>query len=322
MRTTQRNFLRPRRIPLVLLRGSAFVFCWLLLGATATPQQTPGAKFGVKTTLVVVPVSVTDRANRFVVGLEKKNFKIFEDGVEQKISQFSGEDVPLSVGILVDTSASIGSKISTSREAVVEFLKTMNVQDEAFLIDFNDHADLAVPFTHSPTQITDKLASVTPDGTTALLDGVNLGVETIKQAHNPRKALLLISDGGENSSRYTLSDVKETIRKADVQVYAMGVFDPLAKLGLGLGPVSGPAFLSNLCEQTGGRVFPASSYTTLPNIARRIGIELRNQYVLAYSPLKQESNGEYRKLDVKVDPPPGMPALKARWRLGYYAPVE
>jgi len=306
----------------VLLRGAAFVFAWLLFGATANPQQTAGAKFGVRTTLVVVPVSVTDRSNRFVLGLEKKNFKVFEDGIEQKISQFSGEDVPLSIGILVDTSASIGSKISTSRQAVSEFLKTMNAQDEAFLIEFNDHANLAVPFTHSAVEITDKLASATPDGTTALLDAVNLGVETMKQAHNPRKALLLISDGGENSSRYTMSEVKETIRKADVQVYSMGVFDPLAKLGLGLGPVSGPAFLANLCEQTGGRVFPANSYSALPNIARRIGIELRNQYVLAYSPLKQESKGEYRKLEVKVEALPGMPELKARWRLGYYAPIE
>jgi VWFA-related protein len=294
----------------------------LLIGATAYSQRTPGTKLSVETTLVVVPVSVTDHSNRFVLGLEKQNFKVYEDGVEQKIAQFSGEDVPLSIGILVDVSASMGSRISTSRQAVAEFLKTMNAQDEVFLIEFNDHADLAFPFTRSSGEIESKLASVTPDGTTALLDAVDLGVQTMKDAHNPRKALLLISDGGENSSRYNASDVKDLIRKADVQVYAMGVFDPLEKLGLGLGPVSGPAFLANLCEQTGGRVFPASSYTALPSIARRIGIELRNQYVLAYSPLKHERNGEYRKLEVKVAPPPGLADVKARWRLGYYATVK
>ncbi|HEX4210231.1 MAG TPA: VWA domain-containing protein [Candidatus Binataceae bacterium] len=276
----------------------------------------------METTLVVVPVSVTDGSNRFVVGLEKQNFSIYEDGVQQKIAQFSGEDVPLSIGILVDTSASLGSKLSTSRQAVAEFLKTMNTQDEAFLIEFNSHADLAVPFTRKSEDINDKLASATPDGTTALLDAVNLGVQTMKEAHNPRKALLLISDGGENSSRYGASEVKEMIRKADVQVYSMGVFDPLEKLGLGLGPVSGPAFLANLCDQTGGRVFPAGSYRALPNIARRIGIELRNQYILAYTPLNHDRRGEYRKLEVKVDPPPGSPEVKARWRLGYYALVE
>jgi VWFA-related protein len=276
----------------------------------------------VETTLVVVPVSVTDHSNRFVVGLEKQNFSIYEDGVQQKIAQFSGEDVPLSIGILVDTSASMGSKLSTSREAVAEFLKTMNPQDEAFLIEFNSRADLSVPFTRKSEEIKDKLASATPDGTTALLDAVNLGVQTMKGAHNARKALLLISDGGENSSSYSATEVKEMIRKADVQVYSMGVFDPLEKLGLGLGPISGPVFLANLCEQTGGRVFPASRYAVLPNIARRIGIELRNQYVLAYTPLNHERRGEYRKLEVKVDPPPGSPEVKARWRLGYYALVE
>lgn len=306
----------------MLYRGLAVCCCCLLFGTTARPQNASGTKLSVETTLVVVPVSVTDHLNRFVLGLEKQNFKLYEDGVEQKIAQFSGEDVPLSIGILVDVSASMGSRISTSRAAVRAFLKTMNAQDEAFLIEFNDHANLAVPFTRSAAEIEAKLASITPDGTTALLDAVDLGVQTMKQAHNARKALLLISDGGENSSRYTQDDVKEMIRKADVQVYAMGVFDPLESLGLGLGPVSGPAFLANLCEQTGGRVFPASSYTVLPDIARRIGIELRNQYVLAYSPLNHQRNGEYRKLEVKVDPPAGLPNVKARWRLGYYAPLN
>ncbi|HZS57475.1 MAG TPA: VWA domain-containing protein [Bryobacteraceae bacterium] len=309
----------------MLSRGLAFGLCgfaYLLCTRTANPQETQRPKLRVQTTLVVVPVSVTDHLNRFVVGLEKQNFSIYEDGIQQQIAQFSGEDVPLSVGILVDTSASMGSKLSTSRQAAAEFLKTMNPQDEAFLVEFNTHASLTVPFTKSPEEIKNSLASTVPDGTTALLDAVNLGVESMKSAHNARKALLIISDGGENSSKYTSAEVKETIRKADVQVYGMGVFDPLESIGLGMGPVSGPLFLATLCQQTGGRVFPASSYAVLPNIARRIGIELRNQYVLAYSPINHNHNGEYRKLEVKIDPPPGLPAVKARWRLGYYAPID
>lgn len=298
----------------MLLRGSAVFSCWLLAAAIADGQT-----LRVETTLVVVPVSVTDHANRFVLGLEKQHFKIYEDGVEQKISQFSGEDVPLSIGILVDTSASMGSRFSTSRQAVAEFLKTMNPADEAFLIEFNDQATLAVPFTRNMADIDARLAAVKPDGTTALLDAVNLGVETMKSAHNARKALLLVSDGGENSSHYKADDVKDAIKRADVQVYAMGVFDPLSRLGIGLEPVSGPAFLANLCEQTGGRLYAAGNYAALPNVARRIGIELRNQYVLAYSPINRARNGEYRKLEVKVNPPAGMPEVKARWRLGYYA---
>jgi VWFA-related protein len=263
---------------------------------------------------------VTDHSNRFVVGLDKQNFKIFEDGVEQKITQFSGEDVPISIGILVDTSASMGSRIATSREAVKEFLKTMNVKDEAFLIEFSEQATLTASFTRNTGEILDKLASTAPEGTTALIDAVDLGVETMKEAHNARKALLLVSDGGENSSHYKADEVKEVIRKADVQVYAMGVFDPLEKLGILSGLVSGPAFLSNLCDQTGGRVFPANSYAVLPTIARRLGIELRNQYVLAYYPTNRERNGQYRKLEVKLTPPSGLTDVKARWRSGYYAP--
>lgn len=274
----------------------------------------------VETTLVVVPVAVTDKGNRFVVGLEKQNFKLYEDGVEQKIAQFSGEDVPLSIGILVDTSASMGSRFATSRQAVAEFLKTMNAADEAFLEDFNDQSTVAVGFTRTFDEITGKLATVTPEGTTALLDAVDLGVTTMKSARNPRKALLLVSDGGENSSHYRAEDVKEAIQKADVQVYAMGVFDPMSRLlGMTSGGVPGPAFLADLCEQTGGRVYAAGSYSALPTVARRIGIELRNQYVLAYTPLKHERGGEYRKLEVKVSPPDGIADLKVRWRAGYYA---
>ena len=310
----------------MLLRSSALIclgVCFEFVSsppyALAASAQT-GTTLRVETTLVVVPVSVTDHSNRFVVGLDKQNFKVFEDGVEQKITQFSGEDVPISIGILVDTSASMGSRIATSREAVKEFLKTMNAKDEAFLVEFSEQATLTSSFTRNTGEIIDKLASTAPEGTTALIDAVDLGVETMKEAHNARKALLLVSDGGENSSHYKAEDVKEVIRKADVQVYAMGVFDPLEKLGILSGLVSGPAFLSNLCDQTGGRVFPANSYAVLPTVARRIGIELRNQYVLAYYPTNRERNGEYRKLEVKLTPPSGLTDVKARWRLGYYAP--
>jgi Ca-activated chloride channel family protein len=213
----------------------------------------------------------------------------------------------------------MAGRIGTSRNALAEFLKILSPQDEAFLVTFSERAQLAVPFTSKVEQVTAKLDEVVPDGTTALLDAVKIGVQTMAGARNARKALLLISDGGENSSKYSEDDVRQAIRIADVQVYAMGVFDPLAKLGLIAGAVSGPAFLANLCEQTGGRVYAAGNYAALPNVARRIGIELRNQYVLAYSPSKHERSGEYRKVEVKVTPPAGLMSVKARWRAGYYA---
>ncbi|HEX4749331.1 MAG TPA: VWA domain-containing protein [Bryobacteraceae bacterium] len=299
------------------ITGTAAFFSWLLAVAALLTGQTT---LRVESTLVVVPVSVTDKANRFVIGLEKQNFRLYEDGAEQKISQFSGEDVPLSIGILVDISASMGSRIGTSRQAVAEFLKTMNAGDEAFLEEFNDRATLQLSFTRAFDDITNRLADVKSDGTTALIDAVDLGVTTMKDAHNPRKALLLVSDGGENSSHYSAEAVKEAIQRADVQVYAMGVFDPLSKLlGMTSSGVSGPGFLANLCEQTGGREYAAGNYAALPTVARRIGIELRNQYVLAFTPLNHEHTGDYRKLEVKVTPPDGMGEVKVRWRNGYYA---
>ncbi|MBV9499394.1 MAG: VWA domain-containing protein, partial [Acidobacteriaceae bacterium] len=162
----------------------------------------PDLNIRVDTTLVLIPVTVTDGSHRFVLGLEKKDFSLSEDGVSQKIAQFSGEDAPLSVGLLVDTSGSMGAKIDTSRRAVSEFLKTMNAQDEAFLIEFSDRAQVVVSFTKHPEDIEGQLASADSQGLTALLDAVELGLREMKKSKNPRKALLIISDGGDNNSKY------------------------------------------------------------------------------------------------------------------------
>lgn len=283
-------------------------------------EERPDINLRVNTTLVVIPVTVTDASNRFVLGLEKKNFSIFEDGVRQSISQFAAEDAPLSVGLLVDTSGSMGTKLDTSRQAVSEVLKILNKDDEAFLIDFSDRAELAIPFTRDFGAIGEKLGSVESQGLTALLDSIDMGVKEMRKARNPRKALLIISDGGDNNSRYTAQEIENLVREADVQVYAMGVFEPFSNLGLSEPELSGPRLLAEVSEQTGGRAFPARSFSALPAVARKIAIELRNQYVLAYAPAKHERDGKYRKVEVKLSAPPGLSALKARWRLGYYAP--
>ena len=286
--------------------------------AQARPQA---ASLSVETTLVVIPVTVTDGSNRFVLGLEKQNFTLFEDGVEQQLKQFAGEDAPLSVGLLVDTSGSMGAKLAISREAVAQFLKTMNKQDEAFLIEFSDRANLVCGFTSKAEDIDEKLTSVESQGLTALLDAVSMGITEMKKAKNPRKALLIISDGGDNNSQYTPEQIKDLVHEADVQIYAMGVFERLPYIGLTRAEVSGPRLLAQLAEETGGRAFPARSSSALPSVARRIGIELRNQYVLAYSPSNEQKNGKYRKVEVKLTAPEGLAGLKARWRTGYYAPT-
>lgn len=276
----------------------------------------------VQSTLVLVPVTVTDANNRYVLGLDKQDFRIFEDDAEQKIKQFSGEDAPLSVGLIVDTSASIGSKLDLCREAVKQFLKTMNSQDESFLVEFNERAELTAGITNDADQIVQKLSTATVGGRTALFDALFVGLREMKKAKNPRKTLLVISDGGDNNSVFSAKEIMDLVREADVQIYAMGVFEPFASIGLTVSELAGPRLLSNIAEQTGGRAFAASSLEELPAIAGRIGIELRNQYVLAYSPTDQAKNGKYRKLEVKLTPPEGLTGLKARWRAGYYAPSQ
>ncbi len=284
------------------------------------PVET-NTSFRADSTLVLVPVAVTDKSNRYVLGLEKENFQILEDGAVQTITHFSSEDAPLSVGLIVDVSGSIGTKLNTSRQAVGEFLKTLNAEDEAFLVECSDQAEVTLPFTHDAAEIDKKLKSATSGGLTALLDAVRLGLDEMKQAKNPRKALLVISDGGDNNSRYTSREVEDLVREADIQIYAMGVFEPLT-FGLTASELSGPRVLSEISEQTGGRALAATGSQDLPSIASRIGLELRNQYVLAYSPSNKERDGKYRKVLVKLLAPEALPDLKARWRLGYYAPSQ
>jgi len=276
----------------------------------------------VDTTLVLIPTTVTDPLNRFVLGLQKDDFHLYEDGVEQTIAHFSGEDAPLSIGVVFDTSGSMGVKLRTSRQAALQFLKAMNPQDEAFLIEFSDKAELAVGFTSQVQDIQTKLMTLQPGGLTAMLDAAEMALREMKKAKNPRKAILIISDGGDNNSRYSAHEIESIVREADVQVYAMGIFEPSYFLGLSKEEVSGPRLLSELAEQTGGRTFTASDPNDLPNVATRIGIELRNQYVLAYSPKNQKKDGKYRKVEVKIKDQPGIPDAKVRWRLGYYAPSE
>jgi Ca-activated chloride channel homolog len=304
------------------VRGFVAVFwaCAPLLLGQSDPKV-PTA-FRADTTLVLVPVSVTDPSNRYVLGLEKQDFHLFEDEIEQTVTHFSNEDAPLSIGLLVDISGSIGSKMETSRRAVAEFLKTLDAPDEAFLVEFSDRAKLAVPWTSDTAEIESQMSSAASGGLTALLDAVHVGLQQMKRAKNPRKALLIISDGGDNNSQYTSAQIEDLVREADVQIYAMGVFEPSLSFGLTPAELGGPHLLSEIAEQTGGRALAAADLRELPGIAERIGIELRNQYVLAYSPANHTRDGKYRKVQVKLQQPKALPPLKARWRLGYYAPSE
>lgn len=286
-------------------------------GASAAASDVSRANIRVDTNLVLVPVTVTDPLNRFVTGLEKQDFQVFEEEQEQKIVSFGGEDAALSIGIVFDTSGSMGDKIQTSRLAVAEFFKIANPEDEGCLVEFSSRPELVVPFTHNPGEIQNKLMLARSSGSTALLDGVTVGLNAMRKAKNPRKALIVITDGGDNHSRYTQSEVKNRVKEADVQIYAIGVYGGARSVE----EYEGPTLLRQLSEPTGGRHFSAG-LRDLPDIAQKIGIELRNEYLIGYSPSNAARDGRFRKIRVKINQPRGLPRLRAYWRQGYFAPLQ
>lgn len=281
------------------------------------------ADLRIDTTLVQIPVSVTlAQSGKVLTGLAVDNFELEEDGDEQEIISFFSGDAPLSVGVVFDASGSMGAKLSRSRQAVAQFLRTANPEDEFFLVQFNDRPEMSVSFTPDSEEILNRLSFVQSKGRTALLDGIYLAMNEMKKARNGRKAILVISDGGDNSSRYTENEVKNAVREADVQMYAIGIFEAYGARGRTPEEIMGPGLLTELTEQTGGRHFAVQNLAELPDVAAKIGLELRNQYILGYRPTNDARDGKYRKVEVKLVNTRGLPRLRARARRGYYAPTE
>jgi len=283
-------------------------------------RKTPTPDLRIETNLVLIPVSVSDPLNRPVTGLERENFRVFDDRAEQKITAFSMEDQPVAVGLVFDTSGSMGDKLHQSRMAARAFFRTSNPEDEFFLVQFDSSPRLVVPLTSSAGSIENELVFTKSKGSTALLDGLMLALHEMRKSKKTKKALLVISDGGENNSRYTESEVKNILTETDCLVYSIGVFESYLG-GRTSEEVGGPSLLAKISESTGGRMFPASA-AELPDIAMKIGIDLRNRYVLGYEPENQARDGKYHHVQVVVVPPRGLPKLQAHWRTGYYAPLE
>jgi len=269
--------------------------------------------------LVLVPVTITDPMNRLVTGLEKENFLLTDNGQPQEIRHFSSEDAPISLGVIFDNSGSMSNKIDKSRDAVVEFFKTANPEDEFFLITFSEKPEVLADFTTSIEDIQDKLVYATPKGRTALLDAIYLGMSRMRKAKHQKKALLIISDGGDNHSRYTEGEIKAMVKEADVQIYAIGLYDRDFKTAE---EREGPQLLTEVSDVTGGRTFAIGNPNELADVATKIGIELRNQYVLGYRPNNPAKDGKWRKIKVKLNPPKGLPPLHVYAKTGYYAPTE
>jgi Ca-activated chloride channel homolog len=270
--------------------------------------------------LALVNVTVADPYQRPVTGLGPKNFRVFEDNVEQEIVHFSSEDVPISIGVVFDMSGSMSNKVDKARLAAVQFFKTANPQDEFFLVTFSDRAQLTSGFTSSVEELQTRLMYARAKGRTALLDAIYLGLSQMKRARHAKRALLIISDGGDNHSRYNERDIKNFVKESDVQLYAIGIYDPLGYRKRTPEELNGPSLLGELTEMTGGRAFAVENLKDLPSRAAQIGMELRNQYVLGYKPSNRQRDAKWRKIKIKLRPLKGSPPLRVYAKTGYYAP--
>ena len=278
-----------------------------LRGTGSADRRATNIRMNVKVALV--PVTVSDALNRPITGLPQERFRLLEDGIEQRITSFCVEDGPVSLGLLFDSSGSMKNRIGASVEALKYVFQASTPGDEYFLIEFNDRPQFLSGFSANPEDIHERLGLVRPKGWTALLDAVALGTNKMKAARNRRKALLVLSDGNDNNSRFNESEVKSMVMEGDVLVYSICLNYR-------------PRILERLAEETGGKVLVARTVRELPEVVQRLGTEIRSHYVLGYSPQNPQNDGKYRRVKVEVIQEPGVAALHASWRRGYYAPRE
>ena len=288
--------------------------------ATAGPRLTGAGLIRTSTELVMVPVTITDDMNRPVTGLDRDNFQLFENKQAQEIKNFSSEDSPVSIGIIMDVSGSMANKLERARDAVHQFCEASNPQDEFFMVTFSDAPRLATDFTDRPEEIENALLGAQSKGRTSLLDAIYMGIHKMKDARYSRRALLIISDGGDNHSRYSDRDVKRAVKEADILIYAVGTYDRYATSQEEL---LGPELLQNVAGVTGGQAYTLSNVVELPEVTRAIGTRLRHQYMLTYRPQTRSRDGKWHKISVKLRLPKKLSSfLRVNARTGYYAGAE
>ncbi|MBS1808628.1 MAG: VWA domain-containing protein [Acidobacteria bacterium] len=295
---------------LLLLSGQPVLF-----GRTARNAHTQVASIKVKTEVVNFTVSVTDQQQHAVPGLERTQFEVFEDKSRQQIAYFKVEDAPLSVGIIFDHSGSMKGKLKQSHAALQAFIDTCHKDDDFFLVGFNHQVDLLADFTDGDALVS-RLGCAEARGNTALYDAVYLGIEKVKLGRHRKRVLLIISDGEDNKSHYAYGELRKLLKEAEVQVYCLGI-------GVAFSDGDFPAWsriiLEEIARLTGGRAFFPNSAAELEEIAARISLELRQQYSLGYISSNEQRDGRWRRLRVRVTPPPGMSKLTVRAKAGYYA---
>jgi Ca-activated chloride channel family protein len=322
------------RVPAFGIAIAFSTFVGAQIPATITPRPRPSASqrsasqssesqntLRTDSSLVVIPTWVTTAAGASVTSLNKENFRVVEDNVEQPIAYFIQDDAPLSIGLLFDTSGSMRTKMDKASQSVAEFFKTANTEDEFFLVEFNDRAKLTIPFTLDSGEIYSRIARTKPFGRTSLLDSIQVALNHMKKARHTRKAIVIISDGGDNWSWHTARQIRGALLESDVQLYAMGIFDPDLSNRSPAENRNGPALLEELAGQTGGRHYPVGDLNDLPAISAKIGTDLRNEYLLGYYAAGSR-DGKYHHVKVNLALPDGAPPLRANYRRGYYAPTE
>lgn len=294
----------------------------LLEGSRSKPAtQTAGARpanIRIDVNMALMPVTLLDRAGRNVMGLERKNFRVFDGSEQVPIVTFGQQDQPVSVGLIYDCSRSMTEKSKTARLAPAALFQRLNPSDESFLITVSERPVLRQPYTSHFADIENALLFTRPSGTTSLVDGVYMGLMELKKAHTPRKALVIVSDGGDNDSRYTMRELEQMAVESDTQIFAIGLFD---------NPQSqeerdGPKLLTNLCHKTGGMNFVIRNMNDMRTAMGQVGVTLHNQYVLGYYPPGHAPSGKYRQIKVQVAVPEGLPKLTVFARSGYYVPEQ
>jgi Ca-activated chloride channel family protein len=272
----------------------------------------------VNTDLITFTVTVTDTYGRFVSGLSKNAFTVLDEKKPQEITYFSDDDSPVSVGVIFDVSGSMsGDKVKRARDALAKFIQTSHNSDEYFLIAFNTRAQLLLDKTRDGNSVLDKLTFVQTRNNTALYDACYLGVEKVQRGAHPKRALLLISDGQDNNSRYTFNELRRLLKESDVVLYGVGILSG-SDAGSALG-MEGQGILDELAGVSGGKAFFPRSAAEMDDIFEQIALELRHQYSIGYRPSNFTNDGKWRRVKVKVTPPRGLPRLFVRSKEGYYA---
>src|SRR5262245_47779437 len=278
-------------------------FLLLTLIAPFLAQQTQSPALKVDVDLVLVNVTVMDPENRYVVGLERPNFQVWEDKIAQQIEYFSTEDVPLSVGLIFDASGSMQPMLGYARQAALSVLETADASYEYFLVEFNDRPHVTVDLTKDIAKLQQHIIFIPAKGSTALYDAVYVGMEKVREGTNSKRALLVITDGEENHSRYSFSNLREFVKEQNVQIFSIGATGPI----------------NLLTELTGGYAFNGLG---LDDICQKIAVELKNEYIIGYRSTNRSKDGRWRKVQVRINPPRGLSKLHLRAKTGYYSPTS